>query len=146
MAKQVGKVTDKESSTISAIEKTNNELPPAAFLISRNTEVIHTYYFQSDSIDINFYDNGTIDGDTITVLLNDHILLAKRKLDIKPIHESIRIPQNTDSLMLIMYAENLGSLPPNTGLLVMTDGRTRNEIRFAGDLTKSSSIRLVRKK
>lgn len=122
------------------------ETAPAAFLSVRKTEVIHTYYFSGDSIEVNFYDNGAVDGDTISVVLNDRLLLAKKKLDVKPIREVIRIPQQTDSLQLTMYAENLGSLPPNTGLLVLFDGKSRNEIRFAGDLSKSSSIRLVRKK
>jgi hypothetical protein len=145
--KPIVKENAKEVAVVRADEKiTNSALPPAAYLSSRKIEVINAYYFKGDSIDINFYDNGTIDGDTITVLLDSRVLLAKRKLDIKPIHEIIRIPKNADSLLLIMYAENLGSLPPNTGLLVMTDGYSRNEIRFAGDLTKSSSIQLIRKK
>jgi hypothetical protein len=45
-----------------------------------------------------------------------------------------------------MYAENLGSIPPNTGLLIIQDGEVRNEIRFAGDMQKSSAIILKRKR
>ena len=55
-------------------------------------------------------------------------------------------PGKSDSLQLIMYAENLGSIPPNTGILVIQDGTTRNEIRFTGDMQKSSAIILKRRR
>jgi hypothetical protein len=44
-----------------------------------------------------------------------------------------------------MYAENLGSLPPNTGLLVLQYDNKRQEIRFSGDLKKNVAITLRRK-
>jgi hypothetical protein len=51
-----------------------------------------------------------------------------------------------DSVSVIMYAENLGSIPPNTGLLVIREGEKIYEIRFSGDLNKNSKIILIRKK
>jgi hypothetical protein len=51
-----------------------------------------------------------------------------------------------DSISVVMYAENLGSIPPNTGLLVIRDASRIYEIRFSGDLQKNSAIILVRKK
>jgi hypothetical protein len=45
-----------------------------------------------------------------------------------------------------MYAENLGSIPPNTGLLIVQDGEQRYDIRFAGDMKKSSAVILRRKR
>jgi hypothetical protein len=55
-------------------------------------------------------------------------------------------PDMGDSLSVVMYAENLGSIPPNTGLLVIRDATRIYEIRFSGDLQKNSAIILVRKK
>ena len=55
-------------------------------------------------------------------------------------------PEMGDSISVVMYAENLGSIPPNTGLLVIHDGPKIYEIRFSGDLSKNSKIILVRKK
>jgi hypothetical protein len=45
-----------------------------------------------------------------------------------------------------MYAETLGTLPPNTGLLIVYDGSDRYEIRFSGDMQKSAAIVFRRKK
>jgi hypothetical protein len=55
-------------------------------------------------------------------------------------------PDLGDSLLLVMYAENLGSIPPNTGVLIVQDGDDRYEIRFEGTKQKSSAILLTRKR
>lgn len=119
---------------------------PAAEIDSRKIEVIHTYFFSGDSLEITFYDNGTVDGDTISVLLNRKIIIAKKQLTTEPLTEKIPLPRDVDSLELLMYAENLGAFPPNTGILILKDGKSRIDIRFAGDLSRSASIMLRRKK
>ena len=50
-----------------------------------------------------------------------------------------------ESLLLVMHAESLGLIPPNTGLLVIEDGTARYEVRFEGDLQRSSAVILRRK-
>jgi len=45
-----------------------------------------------------------------------------------------------------MYAENLGIIPPNTGLLIVQEGNNRYEIRFEGNFQKNSAIILKRKR
>ena len=96
---------------------------------------------------MSFYDNGTVDGDTISMVLNGRIIAEKIKLTTNAYRITIptKIAQN-DSLMLIMQAESLGLIPPNTGLLIIQDGETRYEIRFEGDMQRSSAIVLRRKK
>jgi hypothetical protein len=51
-----------------------------------------------------------------------------------------------DSIVLVMYAENLGSIPPNTGLLIVHDGEKNYYISFSGDLHKNAAIILKRKR
>ena len=46
---------------------------------------------------------------------------------------------------LLMYAENLGSIPPNTALMVVTDASSRYEVRITSDLEKSGVIRFIHK-
>ena len=115
-------------------------------IAERKTEILTTVYLQSDSISISLFDNGEIDGDTVSVFLNDKIIILKKGLTTKAITQIIYLPSFTgDSLVLVMYAENLGSIPPNTGLLILQDGDARHEIRFAGDLQKNSAIVLRRR-
>jgi hypothetical protein len=92
------------------------------------------------------FDNGTIDGDTVSVILNGKVIISKGGLTATAIRVTVPIAAVPgDSLLLVMYAENLGAIPPNTGLLIIQDGSIQHEIRFEGDLKKSSSI-ILRKR
>ena len=113
----------------------------------RKIQKIDEIFFISDSLLLSFYDNGTVDGDTISMLLNGRIIAEKIKLTTNAFRITIptRIGQN-DSLMLVMQAESLGLIPPNTGLLIIQDGTSRYEIRFEGDMQRSSAVLLRKKK
>jgi len=129
--------------------KTTEAIVPgaAAALTKRKTEVIQNIFFKTDSLVLSLYDNGTIDGDTVSVVLNGKVIIAKKGLTANAIRTTVYVtPDLGDSLQLIMYAENLGSIPPNTGLLIIQDGDQRNEIRFAGDMQKSSAVILRRRR
>jgi len=44
-----------------------------------------------------------------------------------------------------MYAENLGTFPPNTALMVITDGSKRHEVYLSSSLSQNSSVILKRR-
>jgi hypothetical protein len=118
-----------------------------ANLAKRSIETIKTLEIKTDSLTLTLYDNGEVDGDTVSVIMNGKMLMAKQGLSTNAITKTIYItPDMGDSIQLVMYAENLGSLPPNTGLLIIRDGSERYEIRFSGDLTKNAGITLRRRK
>jgi hypothetical protein len=121
-------------------------LAPAANVNLRKTVLQQTVYFSSDSLLLTLYDNGEVDGDTVSVLMNGELIIAKQGLSTTAAKKTIYIPSATDRVELVMYAESLGSIPPNTGLLVIRDGKDLYEIRFSGDLQKNASIVFNRKK
>jgi hypothetical protein len=119
----------------------------ASDLDKRSVETIQTVYFKSDSLKLSLYDNGEVDGDTVSVVVNGKVIMGKKGLSTKAITETIYMtPEMGDSLQMIMYAENLGTIAPNTGLLIVLDGKDRYEIRFSGDLSKNAAIIFKRKK
>ena len=121
--------------------------PPAAQIASRKIETIRTVEIMNDSLVLSLFDNGVIDGDTVTVLVNGNVVWPMVGLLEKSANKTIYLtPEMGDSISVVMYAESLGSIPPNTGLLVIRDGNTNHEIRFSGDLKKNSAIILKRKK
>ncbi|RYF86928.1 MAG: hypothetical protein EOO03_11205, partial [Chitinophagaceae bacterium] len=65
--------------TDNAVAKTYNALP-AAEVASRTTVLQQTVTFTSDSLLLSLYDNGEIDGDTVSVLMNGELILAKQGL------------------------------------------------------------------
>jgi hypothetical protein len=121
-------------------------VPKAAAEVSErkmNTEQF--VYFESDSLLLTLYDNGDVDGDTVSVLMNGQIIFAKQGLTTKANSKTVYTGKGTpDSLSMVMYAENLGSIPPNTGLLVIMDGEKRYEVRFSADLKTNAAILLKR--
>src|SRR5579871_6443765 len=112
----------------------------------RKTSVVRTVFFAADSLVLSLYDNGIVDGDTVSIVLNGRVILANQGLTTKAIRYVVyTTPELGDSLLFTMVAENLGSSPPNTGLLIVEDGDNRNEITFSGDMQMSSAILFRRK-
>ena len=122
------------------VMKTSNDV------VKRETEVIRTVLFKSDSLVISLYDNGEIDGDTVSLVLNGNVILSKQGLTDKAIRKTIAASEIGDSSKLVLYAENLGRIPPNSGLLILQDGNERYQIRFSGDLQKNSAVILRRRR
>ena len=120
---------------------------PAADVNKRKIETIQSVYYKTDSLVLTLYDNGEVDGDTVSVLMNGKVIMPMVGLSTRAVRKTINITKDMpDSIQLIMYAENLGSIPPNTGLLVVHDGEDVYEIRFSGDYQKNAAIVFRRKK
>ncbi len=119
----------------------------AAEVALRKTEVIRTIDFKSDSLTLILYDNGIVDGDTVSVVLNGEVIIPKLGLTEQAYRKIIKIPPGLgDSMRLVIYAENLGSIPPNSGLLIIEDGSARYEVSFEGDMKRSPAVTLRRKR
>lgn len=124
----------------------DNAPSAASVLAGRTVENIETIYFSSDSLQFTLYDNGEVDGDTVSVIVNGKMILEKQGLSTKAISKKIYVPRGTDDeLQIVMFAETLGTIPPNTGLLIVQDGNVRHEVRFSGDLKKNAGITLRRR-
>jgi hypothetical protein len=113
---------------------------PATDIKNRIIETIQSVNYTSDSLMITLYDNGEVDGDTVSVIMNGNIIMPMVGLGTNAVRKTIYTKDITDSIQIVMYAENLGTLPPNTGLLIVNDGKQRYEIRFSGDLKKNAAI------
>jgi hypothetical protein len=109
----------------------------------RNTDVIKTIEIDNPGFTVALYDNGEIDGDSISLFFNGSLLLSRKRLSDKPISLKLNVDEQRDINELIMYAENLGTIPPNTALMVVNDGDNRYEVRISSDLQKSWVIRFV---
>ena len=52
----------------------------ASDLDKRTVETIQTVYFKSDSLKLSLYDNGEVDGDTVSVVVNGKVIMGKKGL------------------------------------------------------------------
>jgi len=113
----------------------------------RKSETIQTVEFKSDSLLLSLYDNGEIDGDTVSVLINGEVVMPQQGLKASAIKKTIYItPAMKDSFNMVLYAENLGKYPPNTGLIIVHDGDDTYQVRFSADLQKNVEVLFKRKK
>ncbi len=111
----------------------------------RNNTLLKTIEIENEKFRVDLYDNGEVDGDSISLFFNGKVLLAHKRLSEKAITLTLKVDDTRDMNELIMYAENLGEIPPNTALMVVTDGDNRYEVRISSDLQKSGVIRFVHK-
>ena len=111
----------------------------------RKNDVIQTINTETNTVKLELYDNGDIDGDSVSVFYNNEILIYHKRLTDKPLILEIPVKDNQPN-ELVMYADNLGTIPPNTALLIVTDGKKRYEVRITSDLVKSGAIRFVHSK
>ena len=127
--------------------RSRRKLKPAASLVDgRETVPSETIYFKSDSLSIALYDNGEVDGDTVSVIINDVMFVEKQMLKSSAYRKTYYVPQGeSDSLLIVLYADNLGKYPPNTGLLQIKDGEEIYYVRFKADFDRNAAIVLRRK-
>src|SRR5581483_3857737 len=94
----------------------------------------------SSDIKIELYDNGEIDNDTVTVYHNNKILAFKQMLTHRPITFNIKASKEDRLHEFVIVADNLGSIPPNTALMVLTTGDKRYELFIRTTEQQNASI------
>ena len=123
------------------VKKTDSLLPVKQVeLEKRNNDLIKEFTVDHDSISITLYDNGIVDGDSITLIYNDKVLTTHQLLTEKPLTFYIKIAAGNQRNELQMYAENLGSIPPNTALMIIYDGNKRYEVNIKSTEKTNGSV------
>lgn len=125
------------------IPTTKKELPVVTIpkpILTRENPVIKKIETAAGEIIINLYDNGEIDGDTVTIYHNNKLIVSRAGLSEKPITFKINVDATHPHHELVMVAENLGSIPPNTSLMVVTANNKRYEIFISSSEQKNAKI------
>jgi hypothetical protein len=96
-------------------------------LVGRENKLVKKIITNSKKISLDLFDNGTIDNDTIIVFDNKKLLVNKKRLSYKAIHLEFDFTENLREHEVIIVAHNMGTVPPNTALLLFKDGTIRQE-------------------
>ena len=112
----------------------------------RENIVIREIEVESDKLRVDVYDNGEIDGDNISLFFNQQIILSNQRLTHRSIHLDLTLDSTKAFNEISMFAENLGMIPPNTALMVIYDGKNKNEVSVSSSMEKNATIRIRRKK
>lgn len=130
--------------TVKKVEiKPNNPIttiPVPKVLSSRENELVKTIATDVNEVQIDIYDNGTIDNDTISVYLDKKLVLSKKRLTDKALSLKVNLDSDANYHELVMVAENLGEIPPNTSLMVVKAGTKQYEVRITSTEQKNAVI------
>lgn len=136
--------TEKSTSNVKAavpeIKKSVATIFTPKVLVQRENFLIKRIITSEPNIKVELFDNGTIDNDTISLYHNNEQVIKKGKLNYQPLTYSFNCGSEPISHELILVAENLGEIPPNTAIMVVTIGKKRQEIFLTSDEKKNAKI------
>lgn len=112
----------------------------------RENVVAQEITVESDSLEVDFYDNGEVDGDSISIFYNNQLVAFNRILSTRAVHFRFGLDSSREVNEISMFADNLGSIPPNTALMVVQDGKNRIEVRLSSSLERNATLRIRRRK
>lgn len=140
-------VTNVKTDTAVVTKKAPATLDPKQLLYF-NRQKVYTQELdiESSSIRVELYDNGQIDYDSVSLYLNDKLVLGSTMLKHNAITITLPLSDSLEYNELSMFADNLGLIPPNTAALILYDGKVRHEIMMMSDLNRNATIKLRRKK
>ena len=128
------KIDNPQSPAVISSKNTNK-------LETRTKQLIKLIEVPESTFKIDLYDNGQVDGDTISVFFNSKLIVSSKRLSTTPITLNVKLDPNKVENELVMYAENLGSIPPNTALMVVTVGDKRYEVNITSTEQTNGTVR-----
>jgi len=108
---------------------------------TRVKQVIKVIEVESKTFKVDLYDNGQVDGDTISLYFNGKLMVTHQRLSLTPISLTLTLEDGASNNELEMYAENLGSIPPNSALMVVTYGDKRFEVNITSSEQTNGTVR-----
>ena len=102
------------------------------------TEII----VHNPELQIQLLDYMKVDNDTVSVYLNRNILAKNIRISKRPVLIKLNLDPRIEIHEVLLYAENLGLVPPNTSELVLVDGEDRYRIMIVSDKEKTAAVYL----
>jgi len=110
-------------------------------LKTRENALAKTIVVNTEQVSIKLYDNGEIDGDSISVFVDNKLVLSHKGLSATPITLSLNFDENAREHEVVMVAENLGRIPPNTSLMIINAGDKRYQVQITSTEQKNALVK-----
>jgi hypothetical protein len=138
------RVPNTNKQMIDSVKKTavinKPKFPVPEQLAKRTNELVKTIVINDPDVTVKLYDNGEIDGDSVSVYFDQKNVLSRKGLTAEPLILHLHI-EDADVHELVMVAENLGSIPPNTSLMVVEAGEQRFDVQISTTEQQNAVIR-----
>jgi hypothetical protein len=106
----------------------------------RSTDTLSVIYIQEKELMVKVLDNGIVDGDTVSILHNGKLIAESLSVSTKPFEFRIKIEKEDELQEIILVAHNLGSIAPNTALILIQTASKEYRLTASTDLKKNAMI------
>jgi hypothetical protein len=132
---------DTASTTITVVKQTPKTIPAAPMILkTRENALVRRIEAEAGQIKMEIYDNGQIDGDSVSIYHNNTLIKSHMRLSQKPITVVIDVDPSQPHHEIIMVAENLGTIPPNTSVMIITTTTNRYELFISSSEQKNAKV------
>ena len=113
---------------------------PGSTPADRKLDIQEIVNLADTSVKITLYDNAIVDDDTVSVFVNKKPVLLRQRISTKPLSFNVTLTEPGKPLEIIMQAENLGSIPPNTAVMIIETPHKRYEVRLSAGFEKHAVV------
>lgn len=114
--------------------------PVPSIMETRANPVVQQINTEEAELNIELYDNGEIDGDTVSIYHNNTLVVSHAGISTKPVSLKIKVDKANPHHELVMVADNLGRIPPNTSLMIITTPKKRYEVFISSSEQKNAKV------
>ncbi len=107
----------------------------------RKISYVKELSFTNENISVSLWDHGRQDGDIVSIYLNGKTVVSKHLLTYRRKKVSFKLDLDKTN-ELFLYAHNLGTAPPNTVSIELTDGSTSEKIILNSDLKSCEAVQI----
>ena len=113
---------------------------PPQVLLTRSNPVVRSLTVHVNEVILNIYDDGAIDHDTVSVYLDNKMVISHAMLTDRPLTLTLHLDETIDYHEVVMVAENEGEIPPNTSLMIVKAGDKEYEVRITSTEQKNAVV------
>lgn len=138
-------VCDPGTVVLNRLTTQQNDQNRRTLLRNKTNTLFKEIFVDSGVVKIELFDNGQIDGDTITVYVNDKPVVYRQMLKTQAVALSVTVDKQRPLQDVVMVGENLGSIPPNTALMIVMAGKERYQLYLKADEKQNALVRFIYK-
>ncbi len=112
-----------------------------AVLKDRSNELMKELTVHNEDVTVKLYDNGEVDGDSISVYYDNKLVLSNKGLSTVPLIIKLKMDEDNSEHELVMVALNEGLIPPNTALMIVESGEQRFNVQITSSEQKNAVVR-----
>jgi hypothetical protein len=109
-------------------------------LLDRSNTVVRSLTVNTHEVVLNIYDDGVIDGDSVSVYLDNKMVINHAMLTDRPLVVTIHLDEDNDYHELVMVADNEGTIPPNTSLMIVKAGDKEYKVNITSSLQMNATV------